>query len=103
MKGDVMKGVVRGGVAAVSLALVTSFGAMPANAQGTDPSGAVVYAQHCASCHEQVDARMPTRDALTRLSPARILRTLDFGLMMSIAYPLKRSEREAVARWFGRS
>ena len=31
------------------------------------------------------------------MSPARILRTLDFGLMMSIAYPLKRDEREAVA------
>ena len=32
-----------------------------------------------------------------RLSPARILRTLDFGTMMSVAYPLKRPEREALA------
>jgi hypothetical protein len=38
------------------------------------------------------------RDALTKMSPARILRTLDFGLMMSVAYPLRRDEREAVAR-----
>jgi polyvinyl alcohol dehydrogenase (cytochrome) len=35
------------------------------------------------------------------MSPARILRTLDFGLMMSIAYPMRRDEREAVARFLG--
>ena len=35
------------------------------------------------------------------MSPARILRTLDFGLMMSIAYPMQRDEREAVARFLG--
>ncbi len=35
------------------------------------------------------------------LSPARILRTLDFGAMMSIAYPMRRDEREAVARFLG--
>ena len=36
------------------------------------------------------------------MSPARILRTLDFGLMMSIAYPMKRDEREAVAAFLGK-
>jgi polyvinyl alcohol dehydrogenase (cytochrome) len=36
------------------------------------------------------------------MSPARILRTLDFGLMMSIAYPMRRDEREAVAKFLGR-
>jgi polyvinyl alcohol dehydrogenase (cytochrome) len=87
--------------AAAWFVLLGSFGAITASAQPADPSGAEVYAQHCASCHEQVDARIPTREALTKLSPARILRTLDFGLMMSIAYPLKRPEREAVARFLG--
>jgi polyvinyl alcohol dehydrogenase (cytochrome) len=48
-----------------------------------------------------VSARIPTRDALTKISPARILRTLDFGLMMSIAYPMRRDEREAVAKFLG--
>jgi polyvinyl alcohol dehydrogenase (cytochrome) len=66
-----------------------------------EPSGPAVYAAHCASCHDQVAARIPTREALAQMSPARILRTLDFGLMMSIAYPLKRGEREAVAAFLG--
>jgi polyvinyl alcohol dehydrogenase (cytochrome) len=64
-------------------------------------SGADVYKQRCASCHDQPDARMPARAALEKLSPARILKTLDFGAMMSIAYPLRRDEREAVARFLG--
>jgi polyvinyl alcohol dehydrogenase (cytochrome) len=95
------KAILRGHFALASLVLLGLFDALMASAQPADPSGAAVYAQHCASCHEQVDARIPTREALTKLSLARILRTLDFGLMMSIAYPLKRAEREAVARFLG--
>jgi polyvinyl alcohol dehydrogenase (cytochrome) len=34
---------------------------------------------------------------------SRILRALDFGVMMNIAYPLRRDEREAVARYLGTS
>ena len=67
-----------------------------------DASGAAAYTKYCASCHDQVGARIPTRDALAEMSPARILRTLDFGLMMSIAYPMKRDEREAVAAFLGK-
>ena len=70
-------------------------------AQGANPSGEVVYMKYCASCHDQVGARIPTREALTKMSPARILRTLDFGLMMSVAYPMRRDEREAVATFLG--
>jgi polyvinyl alcohol dehydrogenase (cytochrome) len=71
-------------------------------ALAAEAGGEAVYAQYCASCHEQVSPRIPTREALTKMSPARILRTLDFGLMMSIAYPIKRNEREAVARFLGK-
>jgi len=71
-----------------------------AHAQGV-PSGAELYAKHCASCHDQTSPRVPPRDALAKMSPARILRTLDFGLMMSVAYPLRRAEREAVAAFLG--
>jgi polyvinyl alcohol dehydrogenase (cytochrome) len=67
-----------------------------------EPAGDAVYTAHCASCHDQVGARIPTREALAQMSPARILRTLDFGLMMSIAYPLERGEREAVAAFLGK-
>ena len=70
------------------------------HAQGA-PSGEAVYMKYCASCHDQVGARIPMREALTKMSPARILRTLDFGLMMSVAYPMRRDEREAVATFLG--
>jgi polyvinyl alcohol dehydrogenase (cytochrome) len=73
-----------------------------AHAQTEAPAtGAAVYARYCASCHDQMDARIPARAALTQMSPARILRTLDFGLMMSIASPIKRDDREAVAAFLG--
>jgi polyvinyl alcohol dehydrogenase (cytochrome) len=72
-----------------------------ADGQLRAPDGAAVYAEHCAACHDQVDARIPPRAALSQMSPARILRTLDFGLMMSIAYTMKRDERDAVAAFLG--
>jgi polyvinyl alcohol dehydrogenase (cytochrome) len=65
------------------------------------PSGEGIYKARCAACHDQNSPRIPPREALQKLSSARILRTLDFGLMMSIAYPLKRDEREAVANFLG--
>ena len=71
-------------------------------AQQPAPTGDAVYAKYCAACHEQVGARIPTREALTKMSPARILRTLDFGQMMSIAYAMRRDERESVARFLGK-
>ena len=89
---------------AVSLlsAIATSGSAQSAAQSAVNAiSGADVYKQRCASCHDQVDARIPTRVALEKLSPARILKTLDFGAMMSIAYPLRRDEREAVAMFLG--
>jgi polyvinyl alcohol dehydrogenase (cytochrome) len=64
-------------------------------------SGADVYQKRCASCHDQAGSRAPSRDALQKLSAARILRTLDFGLMMAVAYPINRAEREAVANFLG--
>jgi hypothetical protein len=51
----------------------------------TPVSGAEVY-QRTHACHDQVSARIPTRDAIEKISAERILRTLDFGLMMGIAY-----------------
>ena len=79
----------------VSFALMLGASAVAA------PSGEEVYKTHCAACHDQNTGRIPPRDALQKLSAARILRTLDFGLMMNIAYTLKRDEREAVANFLG--
>ena len=60
-----------------------------ASALSAQITGEAVYQKRCAMCHDQVSERIPTRDSLKKLSVARILRTLDFGVMMSVAYPLR--------------
>ena len=64
-------------------------------------SGEEVYRKRCSACHDQNSQRIPAKATLQRLPAAKILRTLDFGVMISIAYPLKREEREAVANYLG--
>jgi polyvinyl alcohol dehydrogenase (cytochrome) len=64
-------------------------------------SGEAVYQRRCAGCHDSNREGTPPRDALKQLSVARILRTLDFGVMINIAYVLNREEREAVANYLG--
>ena len=63
--------------------------------------GGRLYKQHCAACHDQVSPRIPSRSAIQKMSVRRVLRTMAFGLMMSIAYPLHREEREAIASFLG--
>jgi polyvinyl alcohol dehydrogenase (cytochrome) len=64
-------------------------------------SGEAVYQRRCAACHDANIERTPPRAALQQLSVARILRTLDFGVMVNIANTLDREEREAVATYLG--
>ena len=79
------------------------FAPLPSAAQTTAPkaAGEAVYKQRCAGCHEQTNPRIPPRDALSQMPASRILRALDFGAMMTVAYPLSRDEREAVAAYLG--
>lgn len=63
--------------------------------------GETVYRERCAGCHDLATPRIPPRAALQKLPASRILRALDFGVMMSVAYPLRRDEREAVATFLG--
>jgi polyvinyl alcohol dehydrogenase (cytochrome) len=65
------------------------------------PSGEAVYQRRCAGCHEQTNPRIPPRSALQQIPASRILHTLDFGAMMTVAYPLSRDERQAVAAYLG--
>jgi polyvinyl alcohol dehydrogenase (cytochrome) len=65
--------------------------------------GATLYKQHCAVCHDQVSERIPPRGTLQKMSARRILRAMDAGLMMSVASPLGRTEREALANFLGSS
>src|SRR5262249_12283661 len=65
------------------------------------PSGEAVYKQRCSGCHDQTNPRIPPKTALTKMPSARIMKTLDFGAMMTIAYPMAREDREAVAGYLG--
>ena len=71
-----------------------------AGAQPLD--GEALYKARCAGCHDNADGRTPPRQALQQMTPSHILRTLDFGAMMTIAYTLRRDEREAVATFLGK-
>ena len=68
---------------------------------GQGPSGEALYKTRCAACHDNADGRTPSRQTLQNMTPSRIMRTLDFGAMMTIAYTLNREEREAIARFLG--
>jgi polyvinyl alcohol dehydrogenase (cytochrome) len=87
----------------VLLLIVPAWSLMFSSAYAQQVSGEAVYKQRCAGCHEVVNPRIPPRDALQKMSAARILRALDFGVMMNVAYPLRRDEREAVAAFLGGS
>jgi len=68
---------------------------------GMPVSGEAVYQKRCAACHDSNNLRVPARDALNKLPVARIVRALDFGVMMNVASPMTREEREAVAGFLG--
>jgi polyvinyl alcohol dehydrogenase (cytochrome) len=65
------------------------------------PAGEAIYQRRCAACHDQTNPRIPPRETLKQMPASRILRALDFGPMMTIAYPLSRDERQAVAAYLG--
>jgi polyvinyl alcohol dehydrogenase (cytochrome) len=81
-----------------TLPLLAMIAALPAVAA---VSGEAVYKRRCSGCHDANIERTPPRAALQQLSVARILRTLDFGVMVNIANPMNRDEREAVAKYLG--
>ncbi len=69
------------------------------------PSGEKIYTERCAGCHDAQPSdenRAPARSVLEQMSVARIVRTMDFGAMMSLTYMLDRTERQAVAEFLGR-
>jgi polyvinyl alcohol dehydrogenase (cytochrome) len=86
----------------VCLALAVVAVLAPSAVRAQTPSGEAVYKTRCAACHDNADGRTPPRATLQNMTPSRILRTLDFGAMMTIAYTLRRDEREAVATFLGK-
>jgi polyvinyl alcohol dehydrogenase (cytochrome) len=78
--------------------------AASARALAAAPSGEAIFASRCAMCHDappSADNRAPPKALLKQMSVARIIRTMDFGAMMSLTYMLDRAEREAVAAYLG--
>ena len=71
----------------------------PADAQTI--SGEAVYTRRCASCHDQLNPRIPPKASLQRMPATRIVRALDTGAMMAIAFTMHRDERLAVASYLG--
>jgi len=71
----------------------------PASAQQPAPSGAAVYKQRCASCHEGTLPRMPTRQALGAMSPEHIESELASFSMRRQGAALSPAERRAVAEF----
>ncbi len=65
------------------------------------PSGEAVFKQRCAACHDSNNPRIPPRAALEKFSSTRILRTLNYGAMINVAYTMSIDEREAVAKYLG--
>jgi polyvinyl alcohol dehydrogenase (cytochrome) len=64
-------------------------------------SGEAVYEKRCAVCHDQVNERIPPRETLQKMPSARILRALDAGPMMAVAFTISREDRMAVAAYLG--
>src|ERR1700674_1242012 len=64
-------------------------------------SGEAVYQKRCAVCHDQINDRIPPREALQKMPSVRILRALDAGPMMAIAFTIGREDRIAVASFLG--
>src|SRR5665213_2758120 len=73
--------------------------AIAAHAQA--PSGETIYKQRCSGCHDQPCSRIPPRQSLQKMPALRILRAMNSGAMMTVAYPLRREERETVAAYLG--
>jgi hypothetical protein len=86
-----------------ALVVLCGLRCIPSRVSAAPDSGEAVYKEFCASCHDHPGPRIPPRTALQKLSVTRILHTLDFGVMMRVAYPMQRPQREAVARFLGRA
>jgi len=86
-------------LASLLIASVLIVSVIPARAQA--PSGEAIYRQRCSPCHDQPGSRIPPREALQKMPAVRILRAMNAGAMMTVAYPLRREEREAVANYLG--
>lgn len=70
---------------------------LPAHAQ----DGATIYRQHCSSCHDTPQGRVPPASALREMSIDQILSALESGPMKTIGDTLSPDERQTVSSYLG--
>ncbi|HXP84491.1 MAG TPA: PQQ-binding-like beta-propeller repeat protein [Bryobacteraceae bacterium] len=75
---------------------------LPMALSAADVAGDAVYRARCANCHDSNNPRIPQRLALEAMPAERILHTLDYGVMIAMAYTMTHAEREAVASYLGK-
>ncbi|MDZ4797432.1 MAG: PQQ-binding-like beta-propeller repeat protein [Bryobacteraceae bacterium] len=67
--------------------------------QAATLDGAKVYADHCASCHASPAGRIPSRETMARLTPRRIVNSLESGIMFMPGRRMTPEERRSVAEF----
>ena len=73
----------------------------PCAANAAPASGEEIYKSRCAGCHDSQNPRIPSREALQKLSKARITQSLYFGAMSAIARTISIADKESVASHLG--
>ena len=85
----------------LAASLVSVLASLGLGLSAATPSGEAIYQQRCASCHDSGNSKIPAKDALKKLTVARIRISMDFGTMGGVANTLRREERDAVAVYLG--
>lgn len=67
------------------------------------PDGEAIYRQSCAACHESGENRAPSLQALRRLAPEAILKSLNSGSMAYVGETLPSGYAAAVSSFLGRA
>jgi polyvinyl alcohol dehydrogenase (cytochrome) len=86
-------------VTTVMCLLAAVWTSVPAAAQ----TGAEIYQERCAACHDEGSDRIPPRVVLEEMPSARILRALNAGIMMAVALTMDPEDRVAVSSYLGTS
>lgn len=89
-----------------TLAAAAAFSAFASEMPAADPASAAaaergkpLYAERCASCHDQPTGRTPHREALLFRTPGAIVRALERGPMRPMAAGLSEADRAAIAAY----
>jgi virginiamycin B lyase len=68
-------------------------------ADPVEAQGAVLYEQHCDSCHSLPEMKAPELATLKQMPFTRVSRSLEFGMMMQQAAHLTSDERYAISKY----